>query len=272
MFGVKHNECVGFDSRWSVKKVYYEGTSQTPLYVSKDGSTNPVENKEVEVQTDPPEALKDVDVDVDRLAGFLNKMYPRVKKELDDVINSRAFDSYSLQSEYNDTSIKLLQSIEVIPQEKSIEAANVANLSSFSWNCTAKSIAVSLSYSHQSWCYDPGLILIYTFDRDDKLPSQPTKKINCDSCVSQVQFHPSIASILAGITHSSAIFLWNIQNSEDETILVKISRTDNLSCLNWMTLDYVTMDIVFLVTAGLDGTITMWRFNGSYSCANVYNK
>ncbi|XP_044761503.1 cytoplasmic dynein 2 intermediate chain 2-like [Coccinella septempunctata] len=272
MFGVKHNECVGFDSRWSVKKVYYEGSTQTPLYVSKDGTTNTVDNKEIEVQTDPPEALKNVDFDVDRLAGFLTKMYPRVKRELDDS-HSIAFDNYTLQGELCDTSIKLLQSVEVIPQDKSsMEAANIAKLSSFSWNCSSKTIAVSLSYSHQAWCYDPGLVLLYTFDKEDRLPISPTKKINCDSCVSQVQFHPSVASILAGITHSSAIFLWNIHNREDETVLIKVSRTDNLSCLNWMTLDYVTLDIVFLVTAGLDGTITLWRFNNSYSCANVYNR
>ncbi|KAL3280215.1 hypothetical protein HHI36_017715 [Cryptolaemus montrouzieri] len=270
MFGVKHNECVGFESRWTVKKVYYEGATQTPLYVAKNATTETNKTEEVQVQTDNIES-KSVEVDVDKLAEFLTNMYPKVKRELDD-LTSRAFNKYKPQTDFGDTSRKLLQTIEIIPQNESSEQVNSAKLSSLSWNCSAKTLAVSLSYTHQSWCYDPGQILLFILDRDDKLPVTPSKKISCDSCVTQLQFHPSKPSLLAGSTYSGAIYLWNIQNSEDEIIQMKMSRTNDVSYMDWITLDHVTMDIVFLVTASLDGTITLWRFNSSYTCANIYER
>ncbi|KAK9878697.1 hypothetical protein WA026_023397 [Henosepilachna vigintioctopunctata] len=272
MFGVKHNECVGFDSRWEVKKVYYEGCTQTPLYVSKNATTETARSKEIEVQTDPMEIPQVPAVDMDKLAGFLTKIYPKVIEELDESVNSTAFAGYKVQNEPLEEASKLLQTIEVFPQNESTETVNSAKISSVSWNCSARTIAVAMSYPHQSWCYDSGVILVYFLDREERIPSSPSRKISSDSCITNIQFHPLMPAILAGSAHDGTILIWNVQDVNNDSVLSKISRTDNVSCMNWMTLDHVTMDIVFLVTGCLDGTITMWRFNNSYTCANVYEK
>jgi WD40 repeat protein len=44
--------------------------------------------------------------------------------------------------------------------------------------------------------------------------------IEVTNCVTEVAYHPSDPTVLAGGTMNGEIYLWNVQNEEDPTIAV----------------------------------------------------
>lgn len=53
------------------------------------------------------------EADMEKLANWLSKIYPRVKKEIDNANNSRAFRGYRLAKDRSDANCKLLQTVNV---------------------------------------------------------------------------------------------------------------------------------------------------------------
>ncbi|KAJ8920509.1 hypothetical protein NQ315_005378 [Exocentrus adspersus] len=100
---------------------------------------------------------------MEKLASWLSRIYPKVKKELDTASNTRAFRGYKLSQDKNDATCKLIQHANVFKSGDSGDKAT--RVSAISWNQTGKTFAVTCNYEHASWCYHLGQVLIYTLTR-----------------------------------------------------------------------------------------------------------
>lgn len=118
------------------------------------------------------------DVDMNKLCDWLQKIYPRVSRELNESISSNAFKNYKAARSAEKPVIKLIQTLKV--QESNGDNVKrffyvtycflrlylqVCKVSTLSWNCTGNTLAVACNQFHKTWCYHPGAVLLYTFDR-----------------------------------------------------------------------------------------------------------
>jgi hypothetical protein len=75
--------------------------------------------KLIQVQTEVEQkATTSCEVDEEKLAEWLKRIYPSVKKELDDISNSKAFKGYKVSTDSSDANCKLVQTISVSSQMK----------------------------------------------------------------------------------------------------------------------------------------------------------
>ncbi|XP_064212357.1 cytoplasmic dynein 2 intermediate chain 2 isoform X1 [Tribolium castaneum] len=266
MFNVKHNECVGFESRWRVKKVSSVGSTQTTDYSKAEMETSPPEKKDTQVQTETPEGATSVQVDEEKLAEWLRKIYPKVKKELDDSANSRAFKGYKLSTDSSDANCKLVQILNVASQVKDAEIGSY--VSAMSWNSTNQTLAVSCTYKHNSWCYHEGVVAIYTLDREDNLPETPRVKLTTESCVTELRFHSVLPAIIAAGLFSGGIIIWNIQKEDDQVVAKVEGHGDGITQLSWI-IDINSAKNVLLASSGLDGLLSIWNFSLNESALTI---
>lgn len=78
------------------------------------------------MQTESDPVPQSCDVDEEKLAAWLKRIYPQVKKELDDCANSKAFKGYKLSSDKAEANCKLIQSVNVVKNLK--DADNIVIL------------------------------------------------------------------------------------------------------------------------------------------------
>ncbi|EEZ98765.1 WD repeat-containing protein 34-like Protein [Tribolium castaneum] len=154
--------------------------------------TSPPEKKDTQVQTETPEGATSVQVDEEKLAEWLRKIYPKVKKELDDSANSRAFKGYKLSTDSSDANCKLVQILNVASQVKDAEIGSY--VSAMSWNSTNQTLAVSCG------------IIIWNIQKED------------DQVVAKVEGHGD------GITQLS----WIIDINSAKNVLLASSGLDGL--------------------------------------------
>nr|XP_023021351.1 WD repeat-containing protein 34-like [Leptinotarsa decemlineata] len=262
MFGTKHNECVGFESRWKVKKVISESSSQTTENEFSDKGTNTLIKTSMEVQTEEDDSTEVTsETDMQKLATWLSGVYPRVKKELDEANNSHAFRGYRLQGESNKADCKLLQIINVSGKTESGDKAMPKRVSTISWNQTGKTIAVACNFQHSTWCYHTGFVTLYTLTREEKIPDCPRKTLNTESCVMSLKFHPMHPAILAASTFSGGVVIWNVQNEDGEEIIsVSNAHDEVITQLSWVN-DVDFAKNLLIATSSTDGLLKLWNFN-----------
>ncbi|XP_018321359.1 WD repeat-containing protein 34 [Agrilus planipennis] len=258
MLSVKEAECVGFDSKWRVKKIAATSSSQTDEILKQNSETNTSEKKSIETQTDAPRINYDVKYDVNKLGNFLKRIYPKLAAELDDDSSSSIFKNYCPFDEPIFSKAKIVQTVNVNLEVKDNVASRVNSLS---WNSTGNTIAVSSDYPHQNWCHHFGFVSLYTFDRYEMFPEIPSRKVKTGACVRAVAFHPKLPYILSAGTHTGDIYLWNIQHDENEMLVDKIvGHDDSITGMQWIVRNDKNDDMV-LATSSTDGFINMWKFS-----------
>ncbi|XP_018580092.1 WD repeat-containing protein 34-like isoform X2 [Anoplophora glabripennis] len=272
MFGIKHNECVGFESKWKVKKVSSETSTQTTEFGVAEKGTSTQGKISTEVQTVADETVlkKSSEADMEKLAHWLSKIYPSVKKEIDNANNSRAFRGYRLAKDRNDANCKLLQNLNVFKSGESGDKAT--RVSALTWNRTGKTIAITCNYEHTSWCYHLGEVFIYTLNRDERLPDVPRTKLSTESCVMSLKFHPVHPAILAAGTFAGGIIIWNIQNDEgDDVVTTASAHEEMVTQLSWIT-DINSSKSIILASSSTDGLLKLWTFNAANATLTVKAK
>lgn len=258
MFNVKRNKCVGFESRWRVKKVSTVGSTQTTDCLETETATSTSGKTESEVQTNTEENTLKYEVDEEKLAEWLRGIYPTWKKEFDNNTNSKAFRGYKLSTNLSDPNCNLVQVINVASQVKDAEIGS--HISALSWNSTNNTLAVSCTYKHNSWCYHEGFIGIYTLDRDDNIPETPKMKLTTESCVNELKFHSLLPSILAAGLFSGGIIIWNIEKNEDQLVIKVEGCGNSITQLSWIS-DINSPKNVLLASSSLDGLLSIWNFD-----------
>lgn len=115
-------------------------------------------------------------MDVNKLTSFLERQYPIVKRQLDDVNNSKAFDGYKLDEDTEGASCKILQSVDIMDHSDKVlvngnlnllkrELFQIFRISEISWNQTGNYLALTNCNEHRTWCYHTGIVLIYMLSR-----------------------------------------------------------------------------------------------------------
>ncbi|GJQ88153.1 hypothetical protein Trydic_g13155 [Trypoxylus dichotomus] len=250
-------ECVGFDSVWRVKRVYTATSAQTTEFSSQEHATNTTLSRVIETQTDSPVVPNACDVDMNKLSSWLQKMYPCVSRELNDSINSSAFKNYRVAQTKEQPIVKLMQKIKV----QECNGDDVCRISTLSWNATGNTLAVACNQFHKTWCYHPGMVSLYTFDRNDRVPDNPTKRLASDTCINVVRFHPRSPSVIAAGTQSGNVIVWNIQHDDGENEICKINAHEEIvTHLAWIN-DMDTAKTPLLATSSLDGYLCLWNFD-----------
>ncbi|KAF5270375.1 hypothetical protein FQR65_LT05563 [Abscondita terminalis] len=268
MFTVKTTECVGFDSRWRVKGVYNEGSSQTGKFTQHDISVSTTVTSQVETQTSDSSLSKsEYEVDMEKLADWLTKVYPSIQRELSEAIYSKAFSgSYSYEGNVTPDT-KLLQTLNVNANSGSGDVP--VRVHAISWNCTGNTLAVACNYFHRSWCHHTGQVNFYTFDSNDKLPDLPRKHLNCNACINILRFHVSIPFIIACGAFSGEIIIWSIQHNEGNNILAKVNaHEEGIIDMSWIY-DIDSAKTILLASCSIDGLLNVWNFNLHLSLLSI---
>ncbi|XP_060520299.1 cytoplasmic dynein 2 intermediate chain 2-like [Cylas formicarius] len=264
MFGFKHNECVGFESRWKVKKVSSSASAQTTKQEGSEQGCNAVERNNVEIQSEAKETVIK-ETDMDKLAGWLSRIYPSVRKELDSASKSRAFKRYPPFQTTNRIEPKLVQELE-ISSKVGEKDKNKNTISCLSWNQTGNLIATSQSANHTAWCYHTGVVSVFQLHRNDRLEETPVRKFETDSCATALDFHPTNSAILAAGTHIGQIYMWDIYN-EMETLLTTLDGHDEaITQISWVS---DLNKCIVLVSSSTDGLLKLWNFNLPHSKLNL---
>ncbi|XP_066147909.1 cytoplasmic dynein 2 intermediate chain 2-like [Euwallacea fornicatus] len=255
MFSVKHNECVGFESKWKVTKVSTNSASQTTEFAVSEKSCSATKQKSQEIQTDSQENPSAA-VDMEKLAQWLHKIYPEVKEQLRNASDSKVFQNYRLLDEPADASCKLLQTLEVASSRNEGSKA-VPIITSLQWNCTGSTVAVPYNYKHKTWCYHSGVVCIYVLTRDQKLSETPKKRLSTESCVTTTKFHPMHSNILAAGTFTGHLYVWNTENDLDPLISNTIAHDEYVTQVSWSN-DVNSDRTVYLASSSTEGLIKIW--------------
>lgn len=159
MFTTKHNECVGFESRWKVIKVSQESGTETTEFSTSNQQCTTKETRNCDTQTEPEELQLESQTEegvneeyMQRLSKWLNEIYPQVKNVMDDVSNSKAFEGYRLSSDDTELNCKLLQTLTLpLPKDAnhilndSDENDDKSKVNLLIWNCTGSILAAAMS-------------------------------------------------------------------------------------------------------------------------------
>ncbi|CAH0553944.1 unnamed protein product [Brassicogethes aeneus] len=261
MFSVKHSECIGFESKWKVVKVSSEAGMQTSEFQVDTKGTSTVENKGISIQTDST-ACQSKEVDMQKVADWLNRIYPNVAKELNEANNSKAFKGYCLSSDSKDFSLKHLQTIERnVVTEK---GDSNDTISSMSWNSTGKILSVSYAHPHKGWCHHNGCIYIYKFKNGILAEN---KKISTDFCVTNIKFHATYPSIIVAGTYTGSINIWDLHREDNEMLVASINgHNENITQLSWIP-DIISTKNYLLASSSIDGFLKVWTYD--YTTSNL---
>lgn len=105
---------------------------------------------------------------------------------------------------------------------------------------------------------------IWSVFRADLHPRKAQTTIEVSNCVTELAFHPSEPSTLAGGTMNGEVHLWNVA-AEEETSLAasavdEFFHREAITKLLWVRQESLTLQVrVSLVSACTDGKILVWR-------------
>ncbi|XP_026749691.2 cytoplasmic dynein 2 intermediate chain 2-like [Galleria mellonella] len=252
-------------------------SSQTNLSVDSGCNVTPEDLNATEsvLRQYPPPGLNE----------FLRRVVPAMMDQLNQN-DKEIIDNSSDSDDEELVSAKLFQEIEVKTEHRLGSGDHQSPcVLSLSWSSAGNSLAVSIGYTHhENWCEHDGLIRIFTVKRTagDKLVQ--ALDITEKNCVSVVQYHPSVAALLAYATTSGEVVICNLRNSLDYHEGAQLTSpsgchgSKRVSALLWADQSlaniFLTMQIKntgkrrgaadqILFSSGSDGTINVWQVNSS---------
>lgn len=255
MFNIRVYEADGFESSWKNEKNTHNEGVQTTEFTAVDQDTSTISCNNVETQTEKMEQNEGAKVDVNRLATWLKTICPNMLNELKDTSLTSAMASMRLNDQDTTVTAHMVQLIECAYVDD-----QTRYVSSLSWNTTGNTLAVAYCNIHETWCHHKGLIHLYTFDREAQLPALPNKTLNSEACITCVAFHSLVPSIICAGTFSGEVYLWNIQNEDEHSLITSIAgHEDRVSCLSWVCNIDSKKNSALLATAGLDSYLVLWE-------------
>lgn len=199
--------------------------TQTTEYSVKEIGCTTSDTTSKPIQTDVP-CERSETVDMDKLAKWLNSIYPKMKEQLDRANTSKAFRNYRLLDDPIEATCKLVQTIQVTVREEGSKAVSFTpeNLkpklqstnqipsvvSNLLWNNSRSALAITCGYKHKTWCHHSGVVCVYQLNREEKL--FPRKRLTCESCVTTAKFHPLHSNVLAAGTFTGCTQITALQN------------------------------------------------------------
>lgn len=278
------SEAVGFESISLTKKQETCSSTQTTDFGEMGAGTQTNLTKNCG-STATPEELEAHD-DVVReypppgLNEFLRKVVPSMMEQLNQTDREILYNSSDSEEE-DLISAKLLQDITF--QEQGLgggdESSSVLDLS---WSSAGNSLAISIGKTqHEDWCTHNGLIKIYTTKRAEGDKFVHNLDISEKNCVTVLEFHPSLAALLAYGTTTGEVVLCNLRNPLEDMQLSSPTGchgSKRVSALKWaephLANIFLTMQISntgkrraasdqILISSGSDGTLNVWQVNAN---------
>jgi len=121
---------------------------------------------------------------------------------------------------------------------------------------------------HASWCEHQSIISIWNIFRSDHDPKKPTVTIEVSNCLTSLRFHPTNPLILAGGTMNGEIFLWDVNESNNNPVLQKSEpdeyfHRESINAVEWLAIDNDqgatnTYD-KYLISISSDGKVLIWE-------------
>ncbi|GLV31925.1 uncharacterized protein CBL_07684 [Carabus blaptoides fortunei] len=270
MFNEKTYQADGYDSTWRDEKESASASVQTTEFSVREQGTNTGKSVSIETQTDKlKEATVATNVDMNRLADFLKAVCPNMLNELNDARITNAMASVKISEDSSAVTASMLQELE-LANDNSNEKLFVSALS---WNSTGNTLAVSGSYTHETWCYHEGNVHLYTFNRNNELPAMSTKILVCGACVTSVNFHPTVPSVLSAGTISGEIYIWNCQDDDKDGLIATLSAHDErITHVTWISNADPKKQSILLASSGLDAFLNLWDVNVDDSVVKLKQK
>ncbi|XP_034838194.1 cytoplasmic dynein 2 intermediate chain 2-like [Maniola hyperantus] len=277
------SEAVGFDCVTQDSRQSVNSCSQTTEFSASGAGSQTSTSKDIGCMVHPDDLSVGEDVLKEYpppgLNEFLRRVVPGVMQQLQH--NDRELlDNSSDSDEEEVLTAKLLQEIQVKPDGSGDHQASVLGVT---WSSSGNSVAVSVGQAqHDAWCHHTGVIRVYTHKRsEDRFVH--TIDITEKNCVTVLQYHPSVAALLAYGTTSGEVVLCNLRNGalDEGTQLASpggCHGARRVSALRWADAPladaFLTMQISsqskrrgasdqVLISAGADGSLVAWQANAS---------
>ncbi|XP_052251863.1 cytoplasmic dynein 2 intermediate chain 2-like isoform X2 [Dreissena polymorpha] len=234
-------------------------TQTTALLVS-DEAVQSYKTVDEAVQTDeePKRKLRLAEDTSGQLANFLRRTEPYIIKQLTNNLRSRAFDGYDVDLEDDSTSVTSLHTLTYPSLQDKFQ------VTSLSWNSTGSVIGASYGQQeHEDWCTHRSVMCTWNLDRTGIVADKPDSKIEVDSCLMYIAFHPKNPAIVAGGSFNGEVLLWDLSREDDMLIatsgLGQDSHQEPVTKVYWIT--DAKGKKIYLVSASGDGKIIQWKID-----------
>ncbi|XP_057320446.1 cytoplasmic dynein 2 intermediate chain 2-like [Microplitis mediator] len=267
MFNNKSNDPEFFSSTVTTETEKSSNSLQTDDLIYKNKNIQSTVQHSVETQTEAGQSPKDVAVDYDKLAAFLNKVTPKVLEALDEIYDNHTINSYEpIGSRDNDYQLKLLNKFSTID-----EFDKQKKISSLSWSKNGGTLAVAYSSNHTAWCDHQSRIKFYNLNRnDDKLSEAELKNYETNSCVTCLAYHPIEPSVIAAGLFNGDVLLWNIADNLSQPLQI-IVHNEVVTSLMWRRTT-ITTDSSLLITTSSDGYIYINKLIDNFTDSKLINR
>ncbi|XP_066581276.1 cytoplasmic dynein 2 intermediate chain 2-like [Prorops nasuta] len=266
MFSNKTSDVIGFHSEITEAKSSESKNVQTISIVYNEGQSQAAEKKTVETQTLPEHKAK-ATVSYQQLAEFLRKVTPDIIKALDETYGADTFEEYDPYG--GEDSVK---SIELLNKFNTLEELDPQlKVSDLTWSTGGGTIAISQSVKyHETWCEHRNKIFLYNLTKQETVLETPNKKLETNSCVTKIVYHPLVPSILAAGLFNGDILLWNLRDEISITPLVVCTHEDSVSNLQWRSRKI--NDISILISCSKDGYIFTHKVAANFTMTKLHKK
>lgn len=282
MFGDNEGETTSFASSWKKQKKLREHSSQTSETITYEVGNQTNHPRNAQCQTESllnlmtAKILKPERKDKDEaaLGHFLKEVESTVLKQLK--MNNATVELYSNimkarkgLSEYSFFCEYALHEKSAVVDEQGDTSLEVTGLS---WSRSGASVAVSYgSNETMSWSEDRSYICLWNMDRPKLKLDEADQKLELESAVQTVQFHPHISGYVAAGLFSGVVVVWDL--SKDEACYSDFAHNDPVTCLCWMENNDNNSRSMRLVSSSTDGKFIIWKFKkGKTSSLLKYEK
>nr|XP_026694993.1 WD repeat-containing protein 34 isoform X3 [Ciona intestinalis] len=125
-----------------------------------------------------------------------------------------------------------------------------------SWSGSGASIAVGFGTNENiSWSENKSFVCSWNLDRPKLNPHKCDHKLEVESSVQAVAFHPTLAQYIAVGLFSGVVLVWNIV--KDDVIYGESPHEDPVTSLLWF--EHQNSKYLRLVSGSTDGKLISWR-------------
>jgi len=267
MFQDFEPKAANFVSSWKAQKKITEHSSQTSETITYEAGNQTNPSREAQCQTESLLQLMQSTISLQpkgednatEISAFLKKVEPAVSRQLK--INNATVDLYSTMMKARKGDFENSISCEYCLREKategSLHADTPVEVTSVSWSRTGASVAVSYgSNENMSWSEDASYICVWNLDRPKLKLDESDQKLELESSVQTVMFHPETPGFIAAGLFSGVVLVWDL--SKDEVSYSNSAHDDPVTCLCWMESgDKKTLK---LMSSSTDGRFIIWKF------------
>ncbi|GLG97322.1 WD repeat-containing protein 34 [Gryllus bimaculatus] len=257
---------VSFKSEVKQTRQSTDGDTQTTPCSVQDAAEQSREFSSKMVQTEEIQPKANVQYDEIKLSEFLKMKYPILIKEL----NYPSPLLGKIEDDDNDFSEKSKKLHEIKSPFK-LSRGEYVRVSASVWKKDSNIVCFGYSYDHEDWCCHTSMVHIYSLNIANNSQGVTPKVLETPSCITSLQYHPHLPTILAGAMFNGEIIVWDLHR-EEPVITSSASHNkqgnghkDAISQISWIRNVDINQEQPMLVTAGSDGLMILWHFS-PFSC------